>query len=225
MRIHGRDHSRMSARVFSRATTGNARRFPLATVEAMPFPVASIQVDGVSAFAADFERANRSARIEFRNPYSHLTRGGWRNTICRPATSFRRYFSWTPLESSAKKVPSFPTRKVVRPPLFVPPRPSSASFEPIQSIFVNRSGQELPPVINRRKVILGLGSGTAGAWIGRTWARRGAAARVVVVGGGFAGASCALALKAAAPSLSVALVERLCCYATNCDPCRTAVWW
>ena len=62
-------------------------------------------------------------------------------------------------------------------------------------------------MVNRRKIILGLASGTTGAWIGGTWARRGAAARVVVVGGGFAGASCALALKAAAPSLSVALVE------------------
>ena len=77
---------------FSRATAGNARRFPLAMVEAMPFPVASIPVDGGSEFMADFERArkalriplevlpprrpqwngcveraNRSARIEFRN--------------------------------------------------------------------------------------------------------------------------------------------------------------
>ena len=57
----------MAARVFSR---GNARRFPLATVEASPFPVASIQVDSVSEFVADFERANRSARIEFRNQYN-----------------------------------------------------------------------------------------------------------------------------------------------------------
>ena len=31
-------------------------------------------------------------------------------------------------------------------------------------------------MINRRKFILGLASGTAGAWIGRTWARRAAVA-------------------------------------------------
>ncbi len=84
----------MAARVFSRATAGNAKRFLEAVVEAMPFPVASIQVDGGSEFMADFERAcramriplrvlpprrpqwngcveraNRSARIEFRNLY------------------------------------------------------------------------------------------------------------------------------------------------------------
>ena len=82
----------MVARVFSRATAGNAKRFLLAMVEAMPFPVASMQVDGGSEFMADFERgceaqriplevlpprrpqwngcverANRSARIEFWN--------------------------------------------------------------------------------------------------------------------------------------------------------------
>ena len=84
----------MVARVFSRATAGNARRFLTAMVEAMPFPVASVQVDGGSEFMADFEqacqalgtplhvlpprrpqwngcveRANRSARIEFWNRY------------------------------------------------------------------------------------------------------------------------------------------------------------
>ncbi|MCY4198725.1 MAG: hypothetical protein OXF31_02710 [Gammaproteobacteria bacterium] len=37
--------------------------------DAMPFPVESIQVDGGSEFMADFERANRSARIEFWNRY------------------------------------------------------------------------------------------------------------------------------------------------------------
>ena len=84
----------MVTRVFSRATAGNARRFLTAMIEAMPFPVASIQVDGGSEFMADFEqacealriplhvlpprrpqwngcveRANRSARIEFWNRY------------------------------------------------------------------------------------------------------------------------------------------------------------
>ena len=84
----------MVARVFWRATANNAKRFLRAMVEAMPFPVASIQVDGGSEFMADFEqacedgriplhvlpprrpqwngcveRANRSARIEFWNRY------------------------------------------------------------------------------------------------------------------------------------------------------------
>ena len=84
----------MAARVFSRATAGNAKRFLEAVLEAMPFPVRSIQVDGGSEFMADFERAceamgiplhvlpprrpqwngcveraNRSARIEFWNLY------------------------------------------------------------------------------------------------------------------------------------------------------------
>ncbi len=47
----------MAARVFSRATAGNAKRFLEAVLEAMPFPVRSIQVDGGSEFMADFERA------------------------------------------------------------------------------------------------------------------------------------------------------------------------
>ena len=84
----------MVARVFSRATAANAKRFLMAMVEAMPFPAASIQVDGGSEFMADFEqacetlripldvlpprkpqwngcveRANRTARIEFWNRY------------------------------------------------------------------------------------------------------------------------------------------------------------
>ena len=82
----------MATRVYSRATARNASRFLLEVVEAMPFPVASIQVDGGGEFMADFERAcealaiplhvlpprrpqwngrveraNRSARIEFWN--------------------------------------------------------------------------------------------------------------------------------------------------------------
>ena len=84
----------MASRVFSRATAGNAKRFLQAVLEAMPFAVASIQVDGGSEFMGDFERAceamrvplhvlpprqpqwngcveraNRSARIEFWNLY------------------------------------------------------------------------------------------------------------------------------------------------------------
>ena len=85
----------MVTRVHSRATAGNAARFLAEVVEAMPFPVASIQVDGGSEFMAGFEdackergialavlpprhpqwngcveRANRSARIEFWNRYA-----------------------------------------------------------------------------------------------------------------------------------------------------------
>ena len=85
----------MVARVHSRATAGNAARFLAEVVEAMPFAVSSIQVDGGSEFMAGFEdaceknavelhvlpprrpqwngcveRANRSARIEFWNRYS-----------------------------------------------------------------------------------------------------------------------------------------------------------
>ena len=53
----------MASRVFSRATAGNAERFLTAVLEAMPFPVASIQVDGGSEFRADFERACRQLAI------------------------------------------------------------------------------------------------------------------------------------------------------------------
>ena len=84
----------MASRVFSRATAVNAERFLQAVLEAMPFAVQSIQVDGGSEFRADFEhaceamrtplhvlppgqpqwngcveRANRSARIEFWSLY------------------------------------------------------------------------------------------------------------------------------------------------------------
>ena len=62
-------------------------------------------------------------------------------------------------------------------------------------------------MVNRRQIVLGLGLGAVSATAGRSRAQFGAAARVVVVGGGFAGASCALALKATAPELSVTLVE------------------
>ena len=82
----------MVARVFSRATAFNARRFLDDVVEAFPAPLQSVQVDGGSEFMAEFEdacrelgielhvlpprrpqwngcveRANRTARIEFWN--------------------------------------------------------------------------------------------------------------------------------------------------------------
>ena len=47
----------MVARVYARATAGNARRFLLDLLDTLPFPLASIQVDGGSEFMADFERA------------------------------------------------------------------------------------------------------------------------------------------------------------------------
>ena len=56
----------MATRVFSRATANNAKRFLAAMVEAMPFPVASIQVDGGSEFMADFEQACEDRRIPLR---------------------------------------------------------------------------------------------------------------------------------------------------------------
>ena len=82
----------MVARVFSRATAFNARRFLRDVVDALPAALRSIQVDGGSEFMAEFEdacrdlgielhvlpprrpqwngrveRANRTARIEFWN--------------------------------------------------------------------------------------------------------------------------------------------------------------
>ena len=84
----------MVTRVCSRATAGNARRFLMDLVDALPFPLRSLEVDGGSEFMADFEdaceeldiplhvlpprrpqwngcveRANRSARAEFWNLY------------------------------------------------------------------------------------------------------------------------------------------------------------
>ena len=84
----------MVTRVYSRATAGNARRFLMDLVDALPFPLRSLQVDGGSEFMADFEgaceeldiplhvlpprrpqwngcveRTNRSARAEFWSRY------------------------------------------------------------------------------------------------------------------------------------------------------------
>ena len=85
----------MAARVYSRATAGNARRFLLDILGELPFPLVSVQVDGGSEFMAAFEdacaelnvplrvlpprrpqwngcveRANRSARAEFWSLYN-----------------------------------------------------------------------------------------------------------------------------------------------------------
>ena len=46
----------MVARVYGRATAGNAKRFLLDLLDTLPFPLLSVQVDGGSEFMADFER-------------------------------------------------------------------------------------------------------------------------------------------------------------------------
>ncbi len=51
----------MAARVLSRATAGNAKRFLEAVLKAMPFPVRSIQVDGGSEFMRHEWRPTSSA--------------------------------------------------------------------------------------------------------------------------------------------------------------------
>ena len=56
----------MVARVFSRATAFNARRFLDALVESFAAPVQSIQVDGGSEFMAEFEDACRELGIDLR---------------------------------------------------------------------------------------------------------------------------------------------------------------
>jgi sulfide dehydrogenase [flavocytochrome c] flavoprotein chain len=58
-----------------------------------------------------------------------------------------------------------------------------------------------------RRAFLGLAAGATAALLPRTARAQGAGPRVVVVGGGFAGASCARALRALDPRLAVTLVE------------------
>ena len=53
----------MVARVYSRATAGNAARFLRAVLADMPFAVSSAQVDGGSEFMADFEDACEKAAV------------------------------------------------------------------------------------------------------------------------------------------------------------------
>ena len=59
---------------------------------------------------------------------------------------------------------------------------------------------------NRRQLLRDLGVG-AGALAFAPWPAQAASARVIVIGGGFAGASCARALRALAPALQVTLIE------------------
>ena len=50
-------------RVYSRATSGNARRFLKALCQDAPFPIRSIQVDGGSEFCDEFEQTCRELAI------------------------------------------------------------------------------------------------------------------------------------------------------------------
>ena len=56
----------MTTRVYSRATAGNARRFLIDLLAALPFPLLSIQVDRGSEFMAQFEDACEQLRIPLR---------------------------------------------------------------------------------------------------------------------------------------------------------------
>lgn len=59
----------------------------------------------------------------------------------------------------------------------------------------------------RRRAALGLAAAAAGALCGAVRARGAARGRVIVVGGGFAGASCALRLRALDPTLEVEIID------------------
>ena len=53
----------MVTRVYSRATAGNAKRFLMDLLGALPFPLVSVQVDGGSEFMAGFEDACEELRV------------------------------------------------------------------------------------------------------------------------------------------------------------------
>ena len=53
----------MVTRVYSRATAGNAKRFLMDLLGALPFPLLSVQVDGGSEFMAGFEDACEERRV------------------------------------------------------------------------------------------------------------------------------------------------------------------
>src|SRR5581483_4632817 len=61
--------------------------------------------------------------------------------------------------------------------------------------------------LNRRRALQSLAAAVSAAALPRPAVAQGAGPHIVVVGGGFGGASCARALKAGAPNLSVTLVE------------------
>ena len=119
----------MVTRVYSRATAGNAKRFLMDLLGALPFPLLSVQVDGGSEFMAAFEdacqeqgvplhvlpprrpqwngcveRTNRSARIEFWGLYDGpLTVAGVAPALAR----FEFFFNYErPHTSLAYQTPS-----------------------------------------------------------------------------------------------------------------------
>ena len=82
-------------------------------------------------------------------------------------------------------------------------RRSPSSTSPIR-----RAGaRHLPPPGEGRRAFLTLGAAMMGALAAPRIASAQAAARVVVIGGGFAGATCARTLKALEPKLAVSLIE------------------
>ena len=119
----------MVTRVYSRATAGNAKRFLMDLLGALPFPLLSVQVDGGSEFMAGFEdaceerrvplhvlpprrpqwngcaeRTNRSARIEFWSLYDGpLTVAGVAPALAR----FEFFFNYErPHTSLAYRTPN-----------------------------------------------------------------------------------------------------------------------
>ena len=119
----------MVTRVYSRATAGNAKRFLMDLLGALPFPLLSVQVDGGSEFMAGFEdaceerrvplhvlpprrpqwngcveRTNRAARIEFWSLYDGpLTVAGVAPALAR----FEFFFNYErPHTSLAYRTPN-----------------------------------------------------------------------------------------------------------------------
>ena len=60
------------ARVYSRATTNNAKRFLQAVREDLPYPLRSIQIDGGGEFRAEFEDACQTLELPLAQ-YQHFT--------------------------------------------------------------------------------------------------------------------------------------------------------
>ncbi len=107
----------MIARVYSRATARNAKRFLQTVIRELPFPLISIQVDGGSEFQAEceqvcaaldiplfvippkspqingcVERANDTTRVEFWNQYRDEFTASAAN---RALTEYRRFYHQT----------------------------------------------------------------------------------------------------------------------------------
>ena len=142
----------MVTRVYSRATAGNAKRFLMDLLGALPFPLLSVQVDGGSEFMAGFEdaceerrvplhvlpprrpqwngcveRTNRSARIEFLEPLRRSAdRGGRRSRPCPLRVLFQlRASAHIARLSDPERVPCRPGGCLV---------PSAKGIEPAQGL-------------------------------------------------------------------------------------------